>query len=334
MILIRADANEQIGAGHVMRCLSVADAFRDAGETVLFATADHKADPLIHGREFDTVCLDTDWKLIGEENPGIYIKKVYADLLITDSYFVSEGYFNRVPKGVRTVYFDDLNEKTFGIDVLINYNIFAFGMDYSGYEKQGTKLLLGPEYTPLRKEFRDAETHLIREEVRDVLVSAGGADPQGITEKLIREVCPEWPEIRFHFVIGNLNPRIAEIKEIAGSNATLHIDEQDMAGLMRVCDIAVAAAGSTLYELCAMGVPTITYTLADNQIPGAEQFRKQGIMMNAGDCRNLDGFPGKIGKCLNEMQEPFLRSEISNHMQDLVDGFGANRIVNSLLNLS
>ena len=328
MILIRADANEQIGVGHVMRCLSVADAFRADGQDVLFVTADHKADPLIRGKGFEAVCLDSEWKLIGTENPGVLIDKYRPGVLIVDSYYVTESFFDGVSDDVHTVYIDDLNEKLFKVDLLINYNIFSSEMDYSRYTQQGTRLLLGPGYAPLRKEFRNMEPHAVRDVAHDVLISAGGSDPLGITEMLTAKICPVWPDIRFHLVIGALNPRLDAIRKMAGANAVLHIHEQDMAGLMKQCDLAISAAGSTLYELCAVGVPTITYTLADNQLPAAEQFQRQGIMLNAGDCRENMAFVETVRSCLAELlQHRLKRQEMSTLMHNLVDGQGAARIV-------
>ena len=325
--MIRADANEQIGAGHVMRCLSIADAFRDIGEEALFVTADHKADQMIHGKGFESVCLDSDWKLIGRENLKDQLDKYHPDVLIVDSYYVTESCFDGIPDQIHTVYIDDLNEKVFKVDFLINYNIFSSEMDYSLYAQHGTKLLLGSGYAPLRKEFRGAGSYRIRKDVRDVFVSAGGSDPLGITERLIAGICPVWPDIRFHFVIGELNPRMDEIRRLAGNNIVLYVNEQNMAGLMKQCDIAISAAGSTLYELCAVGVPTITYTLADNQRPAAEQFQKQGIMVYAGDCRKNKAFDDKVCLCLADLlQYQRRRQEMSVRMQKLIDGQGAARI--------
>ena len=101
----------------------------------------------------------------------------------------------------------------------------------------------------------------------------------------------EWLGIRFHFIIGALNPNKATLKKQAARipNVILHHNVQSMSALMRECDMTIAAAGSTLYELCACGVATVTCVLADNQIPGAQVFASRGLMLNAGDCRT-EGF--------------------------------------------
>ena len=331
MILIRADANETIGTGHVMRCLSIAKAFAEKGEEVLFVTADHRADGLIYG--FRTECLDTLWTDMDAEIDEMInvVRKNNPDLLLVDSYYVTEKYFNALSGLTKTVYIDDLNKSQWNVDCLINYNVFGTVFDYSWYERAGKKLLLGPCYAPLRIEFSGIKKHFTKNEITDVFVSAGGADPEGITERIIESICPNWPDVQFHFVVGQLNPRIQSIKQKKSGNIMLHINEQHMAELMQKCDIAISAAGSTLYELCACGIPTITYTLADNQLMAAEVFQNLGVMLNAGDCRGDDHFMDKLTTCFkciaNELK---IREDMSSNMQNLVDGLGARRIVNEL----
>lgn len=331
MVLIRADANPRIGAGHVMRCRSIAGALSERGERAVFVTADHGADGLLAG--YEHVCLDTDGRDPDAELPRLLelIREREPSALLLDRYQVTEGYFRALRGAVRTGYMDDLNASVWDVDLLINYNVFSAVFDYSPYRGTGTKLMLGPEYAPLREEFRGMPSRETRPEVRDVLVSAGGADPEGITEKLIRELCPRWPEARFHFVVGSLNPRLASLRGLEGENVILHVDERDMAGRMRACDAAVAAAGTTLYELCAAGVPTVTYSMADNQIPAAREFAARGVMLSAGDGRGNPGFSARVEERLRRLAgDAALRRELSERMRVLVDGNGAARLAEAL----
>ena len=333
MIFVRADANEHIGAGHVMRCKSIAEALVEKGSEVVFVTADHRGDSLLGG--FPFLCLDSDWQNMNEELPKLeeLIRINKPSLILIDSYSVTAKYFSTLRKTVKTVYMDDLNAELWDVDCLINYNIVAPLYDYSCYSGTGTQLLLEPLYAPLRNEFRVFQQHVIRDTVSDVLISAGGADPAMITEKIIGTVCPAFSNTRFHFVIGSLNPRIESIKKLSGRNVILHINECNMSKLMRECDIAVSAAGSTLYELCACGTPTVTYVLADNQTGAAEEFGRLGIMINAGDCRKNDALPSVIAEALRGMNSA-VRSEMSRKMQRLVDGKGAGRIADVIISLA
>lgn len=333
MILIRADANEKIGTGHVMRCLSIARAFIDNGNKVIFVTADHRGDGLIAEQGFETICLDSDWTDMESEKLDKVVKEYKPELLLLDSYYVTDDYLNCLKRIVRTAYIDDLNNHYWDVDYLINYNIFASIFDYSKYDGTRTKLLLNPQYAPLRDEFKRCTKHEIKD-VTDVIVSAGGADPEHITEKILSGICPEMESVIFHFIVGALNPSLEYIKNIAEGkeNVILHINEKHMSDLMKKCDIAISASGTTLYELCATGIPTITYTLADNQLVAAEQFDKQGIMISVGDCRSDDEFIGRLESLLkNLVNNEALRRKLSEKMQTLVDGNGAARIADMLL---
>ncbi len=334
MVLIRADANEHIGTGHVMRCLSIARAFADAGHEIRFVTADHRGDVLIKCKGFKTICMDSKWNDMETELPALFsvIASTHPALVLTDSYYVTETYFRKLSGMVRTCYIDDMNVTFLDVDYLINYNIFSLVYDYSQYKKTRTKVLLGPQYAPIRNEFKDMPKHVINN-VKDVLISAGGADPERITEMIMKGICPMHLDILFHFIVGALNPRINEIKELAGKNpnVVLHINEKHMSDLMKKCDLAVSAAGITLYELCAAGIPTITYTLADNQLDAAAQFQAQGIMLSAGDGRNNDEFIRRLDNLFTRMAfDETLRAELSELMQTLVDGNGTKRIVDAL----
>ena len=330
MILIRADANEFIGSGHVMRCKSIASALSDKGAEVAFITADHRGDSLIGG--FPSFCLNSDWLNMDNELPKLYeiIRAKKPPLLLIDSYKVTEKYFDALHGLTKTAYIDDLNAGLWDVDILINYNIFSRSYDYSRYDGKITQLLLGTSYVPLRDEFKLLRPHVIREKISDVLISAGGSDPAMMTEKIIGRVCPEFPGVNFHFVIGALNPRIESIRKISRQNIILHVNERNMSKLMRDCDVAVSAAGSTLYELCACGTPSVTYVLADNQTDAAEMFGTLGVMINAGDCRNRDNICPVIIESLRGMNEA-VRSEMSAKMQRLVDGNGAGRIADVIM---
>jgi len=334
MILIRADANEQIGTGHVMRCLSVAHALAERRIDVSFVTADHRGDRLIQQNGFLSFCLDSEWtKMEGEINAiESLIEVIKPSLFLIDSYYVTNKYMSTVSRLVKTAYFDDMNEAHWKADVLINYNIYSSVLKYDVYDKTHTKLLLGPQYAPLREEFYNCKKHEIKD-VTNIMISAGGADPEHVTEKIMESISPEHLNIRFHFVVGALNPRLSEIKKKAenNTNVVLHINERHMSDLMKKCDLAISAAGTTLYELCATGIPTITYILADNQLLAAEKFDKEGIMSNAGDCRGNVDFIGNIEKILQHLIGNInLRKEMSYQMQVLVDGNGATRLVEQL----
>ncbi len=335
MIFIRADANEQIGTGHVMRCVSIAKAFKAQGEEVLFFTADCHSDRLIDQHGLASICMDTTWSDMESEVVLLkeYVLHYRPKILLVDSYYVTENYFRELSSIVKIAYMDDLNKACWDVDYLINYNIYASEYNYSAYQGKRTKLLLGSQYAPLREEFQNLPQHAVRDRVADIFVSAGGADSERITEKFIAEICPVWNDVRFHFVIGPLNPRLKEIELLASKqlNAILHINETHMANLMMNCDMAISAAGSTLYELCACGTPTILYILAENQLSAAKAFEERGIMLNMGDCRKNSDFINFVKEGISiYIKNKEKRICASQLMRYLVYGDGAKRIVHEV----
>ncbi len=334
MIIIRVDANQDIGIGHVMRCLSVAKAFSKINEEVIFCTADHNSDEIIKKNGFDSICLDCDWNQVTCKEFSQILYKYKPNYTLIDSYFVTKNDFNSLKPLTPIVYIDDLNVECWNVDILINYNIFSTMLDYSGYNKTQTKLMLGPQFAPLREEFKNLPKHQIKDCVSDILVLSGGSDPENVSENIIRSVCNEFKSINFHLIVGTLNPRIDKLKKLEKENVILHINEKEISRMMRKCDIAISAAGTTLYELCASGIPTITFTIADNQIMAAKQFETEKIMFNAGDYRTKINCVYEIKKHLIFLLENTkMRRKLSNKMQTIVDGKGADRIAENILGI-
>lgn len=338
MILFRADANPHIGSGHIMRTLSIAAAFRERGADCAFVSADDAARGLIAEAGFRHVALGTDWRDMPSELPAMQevIKGERPELLIVDGYYATADYLASLRRSVRLGYIDDVAAYIYPVDCLINYNVFATDVGYEQRYPSDTMLLLGMDYAPLRAEFRSI-TPAVRAHTNDILLLTGGADPIGAGGALLSALLaePSFGNRRLHIVIGTLNGRVEEIQRISEKDGrvVIHSSVTHMAELMHGCDMAVSASGSTLYELCACGVPTVCYTLADNQIPIAEGFHRRGIMQYAGDFR--DG-PQDVAhriatRVLSLMDCEAERRALSQKMTAIVDGNGARRIADALL---
>ena len=196
------------------------------------------------------------------------------------------------------------------VDILINYNIFSSQADYDELYKRAEekpRFVLGTDYVPLRKEFSDC-AYRKPERVKNILVSTGGADTRHIAVKLL-EYLNDNPEklsdYCLKFIVGSMNRDIEIIKKLSDKlpNVELMIDVKNMKELMRGCDLAVSAAGSTLYELCVCSVPTITYVIADNQLPAARAFEQNGLMVNVGDLRERENVGELIYNSIKELIE-------------------------------
>lgn len=335
MICIRADGNQQIGTGHIMRCLSLADAFREQGGEITFVTAEPYFQRLIQKRGYLCTVLGTAYDRM-EEELSVFLpllERKRPELVILDGYFVTEKYMEAIRKISKLLYIDDLNAFNYPADVVVNYNLYGPELVYP----QDKKYLLGPQYAPLRKEFQGLGLREAKERVENILISTGGADPYHVAlrcAEYLRENPPE-TNIMFHFVLGAMNQDVEEMERIAEGLPCikLHCQVTDMCSLMLRCDTAISAAGTTLYELCACGLPTITYVLADNQIQGAQVFQKMGLMPCVGDVREDNCFVERIFNGLKALNNVKPRQETVRRMQELVDGEGARRLAKAVIGL-
>lgn len=341
MVYIRADANAEIGTGHIMRCLALANAFRQKGVSTTFITADHYSDGIIADNNYQHLCLNSIWNDLDQEIEIILqlIQIRSIDLLIIDSYFVTAKYLDKIRQKVKIIYFDDLNNFIYPVDILINYNIYANKIIYEElYRKQNTELMISCKYAPLREEFQNSRVK-IREAVSNIMITTGGSDITNMISDLLKFVQDrnEFNNITFHVVIGRFNQYRMILEEMAEQDdkIKLHTNVTEMSKLMQMCDIAVTAGGSTLFELCACGLPSISFSCADNQLNSVKEFNQRDIIYYAGDSRdNKEACINNIEQRLDCLIKNYeLRLELSKRMSALVDGEGANRIVYEILRI-
>lgn len=337
MILFRADGNPDIGTGHIMRCLSLADALREQDQEITFITAEPYFQRLVETRGYPCTVLGTAYDRM-EEELSIFlpiIERERPELVILDSYFVTPQYMEAIRNISRLLYIDDLNAFDYPADAVVNYNIYGPELPYP----QNKTYFLGPQYAPLRKEFQGLSQRNTKDRVENVLVSTGGTDPYHVAlhcAEYLRKHLPRENMI-FHLVLGAMNQDAAELERIAEELPFIRLHRQitNMCSLMLQCDAAISAAGTTLYELCACGLPTVTYILADNQIQGAQMFQKAGLMPCAGDIREDACFLERLFELLNSLADDFAqRQRIAEQMQGAVDGRGAARLAEAILKQS
>lgn len=348
MILFRVDANPTIGFGHIMRCLSIADAAASLNQQVFFILADDTVRELVVNRGYPSIVLGRAYHdLEGEvEKVSFIIAEKKACALVVDSYFVTEWYLNALldicrSVGCRLIYIDDVLAFPYPCDVLLNYNIYAPEADYKGLYQSAEEvpdfLLLGTLFTPLRREFQNLAPRVVRRQGRNIFISTGGSDFEHITLEFIEEIRKRTGgKFTFHIIIGAMNEDKELIYDKAKScpNMVLHERVKNMSDLMQICDVAISAAGSTLYELCATQTPTITYILADNQVSGAESFEHRKVLQCAGDVRRLG--TQRLVKRLLELADKLCddyceRCRIVRQMSEVVDARGAERIAKAII---
>lgn len=347
MFLFRADGNPAIGAGHVMRCLSIAGA---AKEPCMFITADSCFYDMIISKGHQVSVMHTDYRHMEGELTRLpeLVRAQLPSVLFVDSYYVTAPYLSALREACgriscKLVYIDDILAFPYPCDILLNYNIYGPDREqeyknmYQAAKARPPRFLLGPSYAPLRGEFQNLPERDIKPKARHILVSTGGSDPEHIARDLAAYVVShpaKLKQLEFHFIIGAMNEDLGQIRQITASapNIFLHVNVNNMAELMRQSDLAVSAAGSTLYELCATQTPTVTYILADNQTPGARGFERHGILRCAGDARTLKNrLPERLTDEILRLAEDYdARVEIARRQKTVVDGNGARNIAEAV----
>lgn len=351
MIIFRTDGNSSVGSGHAMRCLAIADAAKKMGERCLFVIAGKELFPIITSHTHECIVLNTDFTHMDTEIKQFLpiIQKKRPWVLFIDSYFVTDTYLSQVWNCVKKnsgklVYIDDVLSFPYPCDILVNYNIFGpdkicdYNLMYQKVQVSPPKFLLGTSYAPLREEFQKLQKRKVKKMARDILISTGGSDSEHLTVEIVKTLKQCKNQYTFHIIIGALNTDKEIIQHIAhdDSRIILYDNVNHMANLMFKCDVAISAAGSTLYELCATQTPAITYIIADNQIPGAESFNKHQILDCVGDMRKLGvaKFSEHLIQHGMELAQNYdKRLAICTRLRSVVDGNGAYNILKAIHNI-
>lgn len=363
---IRADANDEIAMGHMMRCITIAVQLKKLGQSPLFFTADRYAHELLKQAGMEYVCLNTSWKDMGEEIGRLREELVKAGCakLLVDSYQATPEYFDKIRDICKIIYIDDCFEDVYPVDMVINYNAYHVRFPYEQTYKGKAELLLGTEYVPLREEFQRTYGHGKGKREKEnaagvggkfsewleifdrmvdrktgkfrIFLSSGGGDVcdalSGILSSAAREKTLN--KAVFHVVVGKFNRNKDKLERLAKKNPNirLHYSVNNMAKLMGQCDIAVSAAGTVLFELCAMQIPAVFFVCADNQQYDSEFFARKERMLFAGDIRqDRKGCLGQIQAGLKIlMRDMPMRKRMKKALCQVTDGQGAARIAEKI----
>lgn len=344
ILYFRADGGGETGIGHLMRCFTIADACREKGLQAVFVAADEGAEAMALERGYPCRVLNTDYRDMNSELPKLLPVLRGCAPVVMDSYFLTEPYVNALRgSGHPVVWMDDLAEHEFSVDVRINYNLYAEQPEDGEESEHSSKTdgsldLLGPSYAPVRPSFLRTGA-FVRERIGKVLVLTGGSDPLGAGLFFARLLTKQLPDAEILVVIGPYAEEKEVLRAYAEREKRVELMEgcSDLSDVMRRCDLAVTAAGSTLYELCASGLPGIVYYIADNQRMGAEAFARRTGAVNLGDFRS-DSFRAeaekKLEAALRGLYTESGRQNLAKRMKELVDGHGAVRIAEKLKELA
>lgn len=352
-VVIRVDASVEMGMGHLVRCMSLANALAEEGTEVFFLLRSHAAaltglieadrhavrllpDPPYDSGEAPgaapTRWLPTTWQRDAEQTLDAIGQIGTPDWLIVDHYALDARWERLQRQQVpRILAIDDLADRPHDCDILLDQNFVQDPeMRYQGHVPAACQQLLGPCYALLRREFAEQRKSLTGRsgEVRRILVCYGGSDPSNETAKALVAIkgLPAAP-FAVDVVIGLSNPHADLIARLCLElpRTNMHRGVNNMAELMACADLAIGAGGVMSWERCCLGLPTIAVDIADNQIGGLTALARLGALVHLGSAVSItqDQMESSI-RCL--LGDPAKTRVMGKVARALVDGAGCGRV--------
>lgn len=330
-LVIRADATPQMGTGHAMRCLALAQAWRKKGGDASFVMAN--LTPFVAKRlsweGFDVHRLKASPGSKDDASAtGTITAKTSARWLVVDGYHFNAEYLKAIrhPQ-VKPLLIDDLGrEDCDHAELVLNQNLHAKATMYPGMVHH--RLLLGPRFALLRNEFVRPGNSPRRfpEVAQNVVVSIGGGFQDGTLEIMLAAIALLPFELNVKLLVsGRGSP---ELGSVSKRKIDLQQDVKDMRELMDWADVAVSAAGSTCWEFCRAGLPSIVVDVAPNQLSIAQELDSRGISTYVPRAHlSPEGLANVLCRLI---QDGNRRREMSDRGMKLVDGKGSARVVSAL----
>jgi UDP-2,4-diacetamido-2,4,6-trideoxy-beta-L-altropyranose hydrolase len=331
-ILFVVDAGPKVGGGHVMRSLTLASALEAQGASWAFLG------PPAVGGLLDAFAPAAPRLAAASTQPRDLANAIGAeafDAVVFDHYGLSERDHRAMGQGRPVLVIDDLADRGLGADVVLDSGPARTAEDYAGLVGEATRLLLGPQFAPVRPEFaalRETALAWRGEPVHRVLVSLGLTDLDGITARVVERLRPRIGEIGLDIVLGSAAPSLPGLTKVARRDPRLHIhvDSPHMARLVAEADLAVGAAGSSAWERCTLGLPTLQVILAENQRPAATALAERGAALNVE--LSAPDYEAQFDRALMRLlRDAELRRGLARASAELCDGQGAQRVAQVFL---
>ena len=350
-IVFRVDSSLQMGIGHVMRCLALAQVLKENGVNVEFICRKHEGNLIDKIRSSGFVAheleaykeIEVDNRLAHSQWLGAtqqqdaddcidILKADKSDWLIVDHYALDEQWQKRLnPYYEKLMVIDDLADRKHQCDILLDQTFGRQQEDYSGLTSKDCQLLLGSQYALLRPEFAEWRAYSLerrsKPEFKQLLINMGGVDVDNVTEKILGElkICNLPNDIKITIVMGSSAPHLESIKSKAITlpyKTEVKVDVDNMAEIMANSDIAIGAAGATTWERCCLGLPTIQIVIAENQNTIARSLAKKNAIKFLQDRKELSSM---ISDVMGWMKG------VSDITRQISDGQGLMRVVSAMI---
>ncbi|HWH58163.1 MAG TPA: UDP-2,4-diacetamido-2,4,6-trideoxy-beta-L-altropyranose hydrolase [Terriglobales bacterium] len=337
-LLIRTDATPDIGTGHVMRCLALAEAWQERGGHAVFAT--HRCVPGIQQRltsaniEVHDLSSSPGSRNDSDET-GALIDALRPEWVVIDGFGFTSDYASRLQRlGTRIALIDDHGTRDrYDADVVINPNIFASAEMYPRKDP-ATELLVGLRFALIRREFRKIERssqHLRSK--RNLLVTLGGSDPDNVTLAVLEALDTiAAQDFEITVICGAANEHSATLEGAARrlrKPVRLLKNVRDMGEVLACADMAISAPGASATEFAAVGVPVLLITMAENHARTGEEFAARGFAVSLGWWNQMT--VAELAAHLKAfLKDDAGRARKSELAAQHIDTFGADRIVERL----
>lgn len=356
-VVFRADASLSIGTGHVIRCLTLAEELRRQGHNCQFVCRDHPGhlagfivskgficELLSNPAVSDTKCvsvnetahsdwLGVSWELDAEQTLSV-VDTLDVDWLVADHYALDARWENKLAYvAKRVMVIDDLADRNHDCDLLLDQNLGSQETDYSNIVPERCVRLIGPRYALLRPEFAElreaALKRRVRPEMQRILISLGGVDSDNVTGKVLNALADSSlpGDTDLDIIMGATAPHLDEVQQMAQQlpfRAGVSVNVNDMADRMCRADLSVGAAGSTSWERCCLGLPSIMVILAENQRNIGNALAQNGCAYLVDTGRIAD----ELSPLLSRLMGPGKELErLAANAELVCDGRGGSRLV-------
>jgi UDP-2,4-diacetamido-2,4,6-trideoxy-beta-L-altropyranose hydrolase len=332
-VVLRADASEQLGIGHIVRCLTLGKALRELGWTVVLATRELPPDLVdrVRNASVDITFLESHGDVASEATEIIAMS---PHAVVADRYRLEPAFFETLSEaGVLVCLIDDNGETDHSFaDIVLNQNPSARSESY-GPPSRNPRLLLGLAYTLVRDEILTAQAAPSAPDGgHSVFVAMGGSDPLQLAEPMVNLLSRE--SITTAVAIGPATHDRAALADRLGKLAHVSlVPEAHFARFLATATVAVIGAGSTMWEAACLGVPTISIVVAENQE------RPSAAAAELGFTRCVDG--GSTGAVdatwrhvVQLLGDKAARLDMSQRGRRAVDGAGAARVASVVTDLA
>lgn len=351
-ILFRTDANQQIGTGHFMRCLTLADEMRRSAAEICFVARElplhlqqmlferdvtylalltpdavHDIDELPHARWLPTSqAHDADQTLA-------VLGKGSWDWLVVDHYALDHRFETLLRAACKHILaIDDLADRRHDCDVLLDQNFYLDqNQRYLGKVPAHCRLILGPSFVLLRPEFKAMREKVqVRSgKVNNILVFFGGVDADNLTGQVLDVLISMNLPVQVNVVIGQQHPQKEKIQQLCAEHSYVcHVQTNQMASLMAAADLSIGAGGAGVWERCCLGLPSVCIATAENQREQLQDLQSAGLVNATTSQRDVMTFLSSHLKCLGTSSNS--RQVQTQRMMELVDGRGVEKVASRL----